>query len=243
VKTVNATRALALELQGLRKSYGPIRVLDDISFQVGVGDAVGLVGPNGAGKSTLLRILAGLSRPTAGRVLLCGREGRDPQVRRSLGYVSHEPLVYPQLSASENLLFYADMYALPDARRRVGSLLEEVGLDWTGSRRVVAFSRGMVQRLTLARALLHEPDILLLDEPHTGLDPDAAQGLGRILQRFRDEGGTILLATHEFHRIPGLVDRVLVLHLGRIRASKDVERSGPIEELVAFYQGALSGER
>jgi heme exporter protein A len=227
----------------LCKSYGPYRILDDITFQVEAGDAVGFVGPNGAGKSTLLRILAGLSRPTRGRVLVVGKEGRDPQTRRRLGYVSHEPLVYPHLSASENLRFYADLYGIPDAATRASALLEEVGLDWTGDRRAMAFSRGMVQRLTLARALLHGPEILLLDEPHTGLDPDAAQGLGTILQRFRDGGGTLLLATHEFHRIPGLVDRVLVLGLGRIRASVEVDKSAPLEDLVAFYQGALSGEK
>jgi heme exporter protein A len=227
----------------LCKSYGPYRILDDITFQIEAGDAVGFVGPNGAGKSTLLRLLAGLSRPTRGRVLVAGKEGRDPETRRRLGYVSHEPLVYPHLSASENLRFYADLYGIPDAAPRATALLEEVGLDWTGDRRAMAFSRGMVQRLTLARALLHEPEILLLDEPHTGLDPDAAQALGDILRRFRDRGGTLLVATHEFHRIPGLVNRVLVLGLGRIRASMEVDTSAPLEDLVAFYQKALSGEK
>lgn len=234
---------VVLDVQGLGKSYGPYRILDDISFQVKAGDAIGFVGPNGAGKSTLLRILAGLSRPTRGRVLVAGKQGRDPRTRRRLGYVSHEPLVYPHLTASENLRFYADLYGVAGAPSRIDALLEEVGLAWTGTRRAMAFSRGMVQRLTLARALLPEPDILLLDEPHTGLDPEAAQGLGRILQRFRDGGGTLLLATHEFHRIPGLVDRVQVLGQGRVRATMEVDTAAPLEELVAFYQQALSGDR
>lgn len=230
----------SLDVQAISKSYGPYRILDGISLQVGAGGAVGLVGPNGAGKSTLLRLLAGLTRPTRGKVRIHGDDVRgDATRRRLLGYVSHEALVYPQLTARENLLFYGALYNISGAAEKADELLEDVGLGWTGRRRVQAFSRGMVQRLTLARALLHEPEILLLDEPHTGLDPEAAEGLGRILRNFRRGGGTMLIATHELHRIPGLVDRLVVLHLGRVRADRSVSPDEPLEGLLDFYQKAI----
>jgi heme exporter protein A len=233
-----------LEVDGITKSYGPHRVLSDVSFRLSAGESVGLAGPNGAGKSTLLRILAGLNRPSKGRVLVDGTPSRhDPRYRQRLGYVSHEPLVYPHLSARENLLFYADLYDLSDRRGRADALLDEVDLSWAGARRVQAFSRGMVQRLTLARALLHAPDILLLDEPHTGLDPEAAESLGRILAGFIGRGGTLLIATHELHRLPGLVGRLLVLHRGRLRASRTVDPGRPIEDLLALYREAVSEGR
>jgi heme exporter protein A len=237
-----ADGAPRLDVQNLSKSYGPYRVLQNLSFQVRAGEAVGLVGPNGAGKSTLLRLLAGLLRPTSGRILVDGKPARhDPRFRRRLGYVSHEALLYGHLTAVENLLFYASLYDLDRARERVEAMLEEVGLAWVGSRKVHAFSRGMVQRLTLARALLHDPEILLLDEPHTGLDPQAAEQLGEILQRFRGRGGTLLVATHELHRIPGLAERVLVLSGGRLKAEKTLGEGESLEGLVAFYREAVGG--
>ncbi|MBD3336213.1 MAG: heme ABC exporter ATP-binding protein CcmA, partial [Candidatus Eisenbacteria bacterium] len=241
-KTVSERPAARLDVQEISKSYGPFRVLDRITFQVAPGSAVGLVGPNGAGKSTLLRLLAGLIRPTAGRILVDGEEGRhNARFRRRLGYVSHEPLLYGHLSARENLRFYAELFQLDDVARRSADLLERVGLDWTGSLRVQAFSRGMIQRLTLARALLHRPEILLLDEPHTGLDPEAAEGLGRILDGFRREGGTMLVATHELHRIPHLVDRVVVLNEGRLLAERELAPGEPLDSLISFYRSSVGG--
>ncbi|MBU1700731.1 MAG: heme ABC exporter ATP-binding protein CcmA [Candidatus Eisenbacteria bacterium] len=236
-----SSAAMRLRLEGVCKRYGPLPVLTDVTFHIRPGEAVGVVGPNGAGKSTLLRILAGLIRPTAGRIAVDGcDQRRNPHFRRRLGYLSHDSMLYDPLSARENLRFTAELYDLPDAGARIDRLLREIGLEWAGELPVRTYSRGMVQRLSLARALLHEPDLLLLDEPHTGLDPEAAEGLGRLLKRFQEGGGTLLLATHEWHRIPDLVDRVILLHRGRVRAERAIEPGGKLEDLIAFYRLAVS---
>jgi len=207
-----------IETHSLTRSFGPRTALAGVDLSVSAGEFVTLVGPNGAGKTTLLRILATLTRPTSGSVRIAGldpaRAGEG--VRRKIGFLSHRTLLYDDLTAEQNLRFAARMYDLADSSARIDQLLEQVGLATRRSDLVRTFSRGMQQRLSLARAVLHRPEVLLLDEPYTGLDPHAAQVLSDLLHQLAGEGCTILLTTHDLARGLELGQRVLVLARGRL---------------------------
>jgi len=207
-----------IEIEGLEKAFGRHRVLRGIHLTIEAGSAVVLFGPNGAGKTTLLRILATLSRPSAGRVRVAGVEIRaNPEgIRRYLGLVGHMPLLYDDLSAWENLRFYARLYGVERPEARIQELLERVGL-WPRRKDLVrTFSRGMMQRLAIARALVHNPPILLLDEPDTGLDPQAAEMMTTLLREVGGHARTVLMTTHHLERGLALADRVLILAGGRL---------------------------
>jgi len=205
-----------VEAVGLGKSFGRTTVLRDFSLRIGSGETVALFGPNGAGKSTLLRLCATLYRPSTGRLLVFGHGGTSAALRRRIGLLTHQSFLYPDLSARENLIFYGRMYAIAHTERVVDAWLERVALADTGARPVRVFSRGMEQRLALARALLHEPELLLLDEPWSGLDQAAADVLTGLLAALRRGGRTILVATHDFERGLAVADRALILHGGRL---------------------------
>ncbi len=207
-----------IEIEGLEKAFGRHRVLRGIHLAIEAGSSVVLFGPNGAGKTTLLRILATLSRPSAGYVRVAGVEIRaNPEgIRRYLGLVGHMPLLYDDLSAWENLRFYARLYGVERPEARIQELLERVGL-WPRRKELVrTFSRGMVQRLAIARALVHNPPILLLDEPDTGLDPQAAEMMTTLLREVGGNARTVLMTTHHLERGLALADRVLILAGGRL---------------------------
>lgn len=207
-----------LRVRGLVKGYGGPPVLRGVDFDLAAGESLVLLGPNGAGKSTLLRLLAGLHKPQQGEVLLDGVPFRsdEPAQRRRLGFVSHDLLLYAGLSARENLRFTASLFGLPAPEARIDAVLAAVGLDWVGDRPLRAYSRGMAQRLTTARALLHRPALLLLDEPMTGLDPAGIHGLEEILSRFRSAGGAVLMTTHDLAHVAGTGTRAAFLRRGRI---------------------------
>jgi heme exporter protein A len=207
-----------IEARQLTKSFGPRTALAGVDLSIRTGEFVTLVGPNGAGKTTLLRILATLSRPSSGTVRIAGldpsRQGE--QVRRRIGFLSHRTLLYDDLTAEQNLRFYARMYDLPQESGRVENLLEQVGLGMRRRDLVQTFSRGMRQRLAVARAVLHRPPILLLDEPYTGLDPQAVEMLAAFLTELAGGGCAVLLTTHRLSRGLTTGQRVLILHKGRI---------------------------
>ncbi|MGQ9567939.1 MAG: heme ABC exporter ATP-binding protein CcmA [Anaerolineae bacterium] len=207
-----------IEARGIVKAFGDHVVLRDLDLTVAEGERLALVGPNGAGKTTLMRILATLSRPTRGRCRIAGLDLHTQalEVRRRIGLVSHQPLLYGDLSAEENLRFYARLYGLPHADRRIGELLEQVGLGARRTTLVRTFSRGMQQRLAIARAILHDPPVLLLDEPDTGLDPHAAERLQAILDELATRGRTVLMTTHQLERGLRMASRIAVLAGGRI---------------------------
>jgi heme exporter protein A len=196
-------------LDGVSKKFGTVRALSNLTLEVAEGTTVALLGANGSGKSTLLKLAAGLLKPTSGTVMLAGRAPREAKAQ--LGYLGHEPFLYRYLSAPENLQFYADLYRVD--RIRVPGLLEEVGLSHKGSALVRTFSRGELQRLGLARALLHDPDILLLDEPFSGLDEASTERLPSLISR---PGRTTLLTTHDRPRAERIAGRLLDLAEGRI---------------------------
>lgn len=207
---------MTLEGQRLVCSYGPTRALDGVDLVAGGGEIVAVVGPNGAGKTTLLRALSGERRPDQGGVLLDGSpvSGADAGWRGRVGLVSHRTGLYRKLTVAENLNFFASLHAVPEARSAVAQALETIGAATLADTRVEALSRGQSQRVALARSLLHDPDILFLDEPFTGLDPSAAAALESTLRARRAVGSIIVLVTHDLRRCLDLADRVVVLHRG-----------------------------
>jgi len=209
-----------IEAVKLVKVYGLMPVLRGLDLSIQRGEFVALLGANGNGKSTFLRLLTGLTRPTSGTLRIGGWE--MPQeaaaVRAQLGLVSHRSLLYDNLTARENLLFFGRLYNLPqDAlNARVDELLRQVGLYKRAHDLPRQFSRGMLQRLSIARALIHTPEILLFDEPHTGLDQSAAQILDNLLTTSHAQGRTIIMVTHHIERAAELVNRALIIHRGTL---------------------------
>ena len=207
-----------IETHALTKAYGWQPVLKKLDLSIERGEFVALLGPNGSGKSTLLRLIAGLSKPTAGTIRVGGWElpREAAAVRAQIGLVSHKPLLYDNLTAYENLLFFCRLYALDDHNGRIKRGLERVGLTKRSADLVRTYSRGMLQRLSIARALLHEPDVLLMDEPYTGLDVDAATTLDGLMREAHADGHTILMTTHELERAATLASRAVILSRGVI---------------------------
>ena len=210
-----------IEVRRLVKTFGLKPVLRGLDFRAVPGEFVALLGPNGAGKTTMLRILSSLSRPTLGEVRVAGYSlpGQASEVRRLLGVVSHQPLLYGELTAEENLRFYARMYGLSDGARRALQALESVGLAARRRDLVRQFSRGMQQRLAIGRALLHDPQVMLLDEPYTGLDQDASAMLDELLRHVAAGGRTVVMTSHDLPRAADLATRIDVLSRGVIAAS------------------------
>lgn len=207
-----------IEARGVIKVFGLRPVLRGVTLTVGEGEFLTLFGPNGAGKTTFLRIVATISRPTGGQIAVAGLPlpARADAVRGLLGVVSHQPLLYGDLSAEENLRFYARMYNLRQPAERIREVLKAVGLHRRAADLVRTYSRGMQQRLAIARAILHDPPVLLLDEPYTGLDQDAAATLDEVLHEVATRGRTVLMTTHNISRGLGLAHRVAILSGGQI---------------------------
>lgn len=220
-----------IEVVNLSKTYGLLSALRSVSFELARGETVALLGQNGSGKSTLLRLLAGLGKPTAGVIRIGGWEmPREAlEVRRQIGLISHQPLLYGNLSAKENLDFFGKLYGMPTDERaeRISAVLEQVGLKKRADSLTRGFSRGMQQRLSIARALLHQPDILLLDEPFTGLDQAAAEVLVDLVKSAQREERTLILTTHQLGRAPNLAGRALILSRGQIAFDGSIANMSP----------------
>jgi len=214
----NSSDESIIDVISVSKSFGTRPVLKGIDLQVGRAQGVCICGVNGAGKSTLLRIISGLLEPTEGSVRLCGLEvGSEPEKTKSqLGVISHKSMLYPDLSLSENLLFFARLYSVKDSHKRVKELLEELGLASYRYDRTGILSRGMLQRLAIARAVIHRPAVLLADEPFTGLDTEACRHLISVLGKFRADGGTLIMTSHDTRLGLQCCDRVMVLDKARI---------------------------
>lgn len=229
-----------LTVAGVSRHYGRRRALSRVSLQARAGEIIGLLGPNGAGKSTLLGVLATLVAPSRGRVLYGDQPARElgAALRRRLGYLSHELQLYPELTAGENLDFFARLYGDTRPADRVAAALAQARLTDRGGDRVGGFSRGMRQRLALERALLHEPRLVLLDEPFTGLDERSAGDFAARLRGLRTAGRIVLLATHDLDIVDGLLDRAVVLRAGRTVPL--AEAGGSLRER---YRAAVADER
>ena len=213
---------IAIRINELVKDYNGTKALRGVSFEVREGEVFGLLGPNGAGKTTLMNILAGILLPTSGRAEILGhdvvKEAR--KVKALIGFCPQETVAYEELSAMENLMFYAGLYDIPrsKAKEKALELLDFVGLSEVAKKPVKKFSGGMKRRLNIAIALVNDPRVLLLDEPTTGLDPRARREIWSYIQRLREEGRTILLATHYMEEADRLSDRVAIMDLGRVVA-------------------------
>jgi heme ABC exporter ATP-binding subunit CcmA len=218
-RPVAASPPLAVDALKLTRSFGPKLVLRGVDLKLARGGRLALFGPNGAGKTTLLRVLATLARPDAGQALVAGYDlVRDAAaLRRVIGYVGHQPHLYEELTARENLLFFARMYGLRNGPARAGELIERMGLRARADDRVRTLSRGQQQRLALARGILHEPAVLLLDEPETGLDEPAFELLRALIEERARAGRTTLLTTHSLERGLALASEVALLVRGRTR--------------------------
>lgn len=227
-----------IEVRALTKTFGLNPVLRGLDLDVPRGEFLALLGPNGSGKTTLLRILGALARPTSGTVRVGGWElpGEAEFVRAQLGVVSHLPLLYDTLTAEENLLFFARIYNLPreTRRERVDTVLRRVGLARRARDVVATYSRGMQQRLAIARAILHDPAVLLLDEPYTGLDQDAAALLDELLHEVAIGGRTVIMTTHDLRRGHALADRIAILSRGKIAFDAPC-REVDLDALPALY--------
>jgi heme exporter protein A len=236
--------SVAIEAQNLTKVFGHHRALRGVSLTLQRGEFLTIIGPNGAGKTTLLRCLAGLSKPSGGRVLLLGRELTEAPVeaRRAIGFVSHETLLYDNLTAMENLLFYGRMYDVTDVRQRVEETLEWLGLAPRSDDPVHTLSRGTRQRLSIGRALLHRPSVVLLDEPHTGLDMQAQEMFDQTLKDLSHAGQTVLMTTHNLATAANVGSRLAILADGLIVHEAT---EGPLspEALSAVYRDAVGGRR
>ena len=225
----------------LVKRFGLKTILRGVDFEVQPGEFVALLGPNGAGKTTLLRILASLSRPSLGEVNIAGYElpQQAAQVRARLGVVSHLPLLYGDLNAEENLRFYARLYGINNYELRITEVLEMTGLEARRRDLVRTFSRGMQQRLAIGRAVLHDPDVMLFDEPYTGLDQDASSMLDDVLKSVAAQGRTVVMTSHDLSRAEELATRFDILSRGVIAAST-TRRQLRKTDLLTFYKQALT---
>ncbi len=233
-----------LTASNLYKSFGSRRVLRGVNIKVDRGEIVSLIGVNGAGKSTLLRILSTLTRPDGGRISLNGLSfDKDPiHIRQQLGVVLHSPMLYGSLTARENLRFFSQLFGVVDSEKRISMILDEMNLSSRANDLVRTYSRGMQQRLSIARSLLHEPEYLIMDEPLTGLDDDSIQRLNQYLKHAAQQGKAILFATHDLERACELATRADILHRGVISDSLPIDGITP-EKLREHYHQVTAADQ
>lgn len=238
-----ASSSRAVEVQRLMKYYGTQLVVRNFSISIAAGERVALLGPNGAGKTTILRILATLLRPDSGVVRVFGWPVSDNghEVRQLIGYVAHHSLFYSQLTAAENITLSAALHALPWSKDETERVLQSVGLTAAAHRRVALFSRGMVQRLALARALLSQPRLLLLDEPESGLDPLALNRFEQVLVDVVEKSkATVLFTSHRIEQAQRLSDRVLVIVGGRLVFDNPSQETS-VDTIESAYESGYHG--
>ncbi len=238
---------ILLEVRGIAKRFGGEHALRPLDLTLRTGDRVAVLGPNGAGKSTLLRLLSGLARASAGSIELPGvaRARRGPALRRRVGYVGHASLLYPALTVTENLVFTGRLYGVDQPAERAAHLVRELKLEDFAERRVRHLSRGVAQRVAVARALMHEPELLLLDEPFSGLDPEAAPALEARIESLMAQGAggrALVFVTHDLASAARLCDRALILRGGLHRECRVSRDEGAMGRLYAESQDALAME-
>jgi len=222
------TTQLALEVRDLSRTFGVRKALDKVNFELPQGAFLSIFGPNGAGKTTMLKVLSTLTGASKGSAKVVGLDVVQDAVelRNRIGFISHNPLLYPDLTAQENLEFFADLYCIDDAKDRIHELLTAVELDHRRLDAVRTFSRGMIQRLSIARSLLHKPDVIFLDEPYSGLDPHAMDILDSLIAQVRDQH-TFVMISHDLTKGLELCSHALILAKGKVVLFAEKEAIDP----------------
>lgn len=212
-----------IEVKQVSKYFGKKVALDNVSLTLNKSESLTLFGPNGAGKSTLLKIMSTLLHPSSGDVNICGISINDdkPSIRKYIGIISHDSFLYGNLTAKENLFFFGKLYGVKNLKDRVDELLDKFNLSIHRDTLVRTFSRGMSQRLAIARAIIHDPEIIYLDEPYTGLDPQASDSLTNILFGFHSEKKTMIITTHDLEKGWTTATKIAILSCGKIRLFED----------------------
>lgn len=230
------TTALALEVRDLSRTFGARKALDGVSFDLPTGSFLSIFGPNGAGKTTMLKVLSTLTNPSKGSAKVMGLDvvADAVELREKIGFISHNPLLYPDLTAEENLRFFSDLYGIDDTEERISELLTAVELEHRRLDAVRTFSRGMTQRLSIARALLARPDVIFLDEPYSGLDPHAMDILDSLIAQVRDQH-TFVMISHDLAKGLELCSHALILAKGRVVLFEEKEAIDP-EAFSATYR-------
>jgi ABC-2 type transport system ATP-binding protein len=239
----------AIEIQGLAKDYAvgfwkkQLRpAVKPLNLTVNLGETFGFLGPNGAGKTTTLKMLMGITFPTAGTAKILGQDCAAPEVKKKIGFLPEQPYFYDYLSAPELLNYYAQLSGVgpDDRKRRIPELLERVGLGDVGNKQLRKFSKGMLQRVGIAQAIVHDPEVIFLDEPMSGLDPLGRREVRELIQSLKDAGKTIFFSTHILSDAEAICDRVAVIHKGELRGIGVVNdlRSSAGEKTEVIWQGA-----
>jgi heme exporter protein A len=233
------TTQFALEVRDLSRTFGARKALDKVSFELPKGAFLSIFGPNGAGKTTMLKVLSTLTNPSSGTARVMGLDVVEDAValRERIGFISHNPLLYPDLTAEENLLFFADLYCIENPQERVDELLTAVELSHRRLDAVRTFSRGMIQRLSIARSLLHSPDIIFLDEPYSGLDPHAMDILDALIAQVRAEH-TFVMISHDLQKGLELCSYALILAKGKVVLFDEREAIDP-EAFASTYRATV----
>ncbi|MEA1869314.1 MAG: ABC transporter ATP-binding protein [Euryarchaeota archaeon] len=229
---------MMIHVHDITKNFGSMTVLDNVNFSVKGGEFLTIVGPNGAGKTTLIKIMATLVNATGGTVEIGGFNVKKypEKVRGVIGVISHNTYLYNELTAGENLKFFGKMYAIPEIDRRVDEVLGETGLSKRKHDRVGTFSRGMKQRLSIARAILHNPAVMLLDEPYTGLDQQASASLESVLDSLTGSGITTIMISHDLKRGLALADQVMIMASGTVAYHAPASEVANVAEFQALYE-------
>jgi ABC-2 type transport system ATP-binding protein len=241
----------AIEIQGLSKEYAVgfwkkqrRPALKPLTLNVEAGETFGFLGPNGAGKTTTLKLLMGIIFPTAGSATILGKDLLDPEVKRKIGFLPEQPYFYDYLSAPELLDYYGQLSGVPVELRkqRIADLLGRVGLSDVGNKQLRKFSKGMLQRVGIAQAIIHDPEVVFLDEPMSGLDPVGRHEVRELIQSLKDQGKTIFFSTHILSDAEALCDRVAVIHKGELRGIGVVNdfRSNVAEKTEIIWLGAAA---
>ncbi|WP_102274194.1 heme ABC exporter ATP-binding protein CcmA [Cytobacillus massiliigabonensis] len=233
-----------LELKDITKVIGDKLILRNFSLTLVPGESVAVIGPNGAGKSTFFKLAAGLMQPTSGEIFLNGEQIKKKThlLKKRIGYLGHESFLYNALTPLENLQFYGKLYKVKNVEEKGLELLKSVGLHYFKDIPIRSFSRGMIQRLAIARVLLAEPEYLLLDEPHTGLDQEAVSLLNQLIKERQKQGISILLISHDFEQVINVCDRVLILNKGRVVSDKNIDSQLELISFKKWYEAAVSGK-
>lgn len=247
-KTLNAESDVIIETRNLSKVYRDfwgrqkVRALKALDMEVRRGEIFGLLGPNGSGKTTTIKLILGLLFPTSGRALVFGKDATDVSKNERIGYLPEESYLYKFLNAVETLDFYGRLFDMPADRRRerVNELIAMVGLDWAKRRQLKEYSKGMTRRIGLAQALINDPELILLDEPTTGLDPIGTREMKDLILRLRDEGKTILMCSHLLADVQDVCDRIAILHQGELKELGRVDRLLTVQDVTQIRAQGLS---